>query len=311
LRRFQLLGVLAGLLAVIGLVLHRKLSDHYDFRYSFEQAIQRYDVRGLPKQVYFAGEEVPLGNPMTRRRLGHEWELLGYYNPNTSSLISRANYWLPRISPILKRYNVPDDFKYLAVIESNLLNVDSPMGAGGYWQLLPETARFYGLEVNEEVDERYHPIKSTEAAAKFLRYASDYFEAWGSVAAAYNAGIGHLTYMHRLQKEKSVFRLRLNPQTALYLYKVLIFKQLLERQREYGYQVGKDPFWDRPLKEVRVTRSIPNLTAFAARYGTSYANLKAYNPWLKANTLTIKKRGKHYTLLFPEKKHSVISVYGG
>jgi membrane-bound lytic murein transglycosylase D len=299
LKKIQLITIVIALIGLIGFVTVRKLSENFSFGYRSDLDFQKYNVRGLPKQLFFAGEEVPLADYHTRRSLGRELEIQTYYNPNMAQMLQRVNYWLPRISPVLEKYHIPDDFKYLAVAESNLINLTSPAGAGGYWQLLPETARFYGLEVNEEVDERCHPLKSTEAACKYLGYAKDYFRDWASVAASYNAGIGYLTYAKNSQREKSIYKMRLNPQTAGYLYRVLAFKQLIEHQQAYGYSLPEDPFWNRPVQEIKITRSIPNLTAFAARYKLSYRTLQACNPWLKANSLTVKRKGKSYKLLIP------------
>jgi hypothetical protein len=303
-RKLQVLVLLIVLLLVTGYLAYQKVTEEYHITYQTTPGYQKYNTTILPKELFFAGERVPLENPAVANRLRQELRTQTYQNPDMGALIARANYWLPIIDTVLKKYNIPEDFKYLAVAESNLINVQSEMAAGGFWQLLPQTARQFGLEVNAEIDERYNTVKSTEAACRYIREAYQYFDSWASVATAYNSGIGYMLYNHQVQKKESVYQLQLNSQTGGYLYRLLAFKQLIEHQKEYGYKVGKDLFWDKPQKEIIIKKSITNLTAFALSEKTDYYTLKMYNPWIKGNTLSIDKKGKTYKLLIPEGKNN-------
>ena len=300
-RKVQLLGVLVVLLAGAGYVVYQKLTENVEVSYKTTSGFQQYNTDAMPKELFFAGEKVPLKNKAVANRILQELKIQTSQNPNMALLVAKANYWLPLLDTVLRKYNIPQDFKYLAVAESNLENVQSERAAGGFWQLLPETATELGLEINNEVDERYHPVKSTEAACKYIRQAYQYFDSWASVAAAYNSGISYMLYHQQNQQKASVYELQLNPQTGGYLYRVLAFKQLLEHQKEYGYDVKDKPFRSQPETEITITRSLPSLRAFALSRKVSFYTLLLYNPWLKSNSLTIRKKGKTYTLLLPEK----------
>jgi hypothetical protein len=276
--------------------------EDFDFSYEYDNRYQIYNPDKPPKQVYFAAEPVPLENKLVAQRFSRELRVQTYWNMSRVPLIQRGKYWLPQIRQILKQNKIPTDFQYLSVVESMLLNVESPRGAGGFWQLLPVTARNYGLEVNDEVDERYHPIKSTHAACKYFKEAYRMFGDWTSVAASYNSGMFALNKAYRRQKKESFYKLRLNKQTAGYIFRVLAFKQLMEHPKVYGYKIGNSKLFGTSLKKVKVSQSITNLTEFAKKHGISYQTLKKHNPWILKNTLTIKKEGKTYVLLIPQKR---------
>jgi hypothetical protein len=206
------------------------------------------------------------------------------------------------LPPSCEQHQIPEDFKYLAVVESMLLNVQSNEGRRRL--LADDPADGPGVRPggNEEVDERYHPIKATVAACKYFREAYRWFGDWTSVAASYNAGMYALDRAYRKQGEDSFYGLKLNKQTTIYVFRVLAVRQLLEHPKAYGYKVSRhDPLYE-PLKTVKVEASISDLAAFAAEHGISYATLRRHNPWLLQNTLTLKEEGETYSLLIPRKK---------
>jgi hypothetical protein len=298
---------LALLVGLIGYGIYTRLGMEFSFRYEHDGRLQVYNPDKPPKLVHFAGEAVPLENKTVAGLFSQELRLNTRHNASWIPVIERARHWLPKIAPILQQYGIPEDFKYLAVVESMLLNVQSSKSASGFWQMIPLTAREYGLEVNEEVDERYHPIKATVAACKYFREAYRWFGDWTSVAASYNAGMYALDRAYRKQGENSFYGLKLNKQTTIYVFRALAVRQLLEHPKAYGYKVSRhDPLYE-PLKTVKVESSIPDLEAFAAEHGISYATLRRHNPWLLQNTLTIKEEGKTYALLIPRKKEVLVT----
>jgi hypothetical protein len=302
LQKVQFISVLALLVGLIGYGIYTRVGMEFSFRYEHDDRYQVYNPDKPPKLVHFAGEAVPLENKAVADLFSQELRLNTRHNVSWIPVIERGRHWLPKIAPILRQYKIPEDFKYLAVVESMLLNVQSSKGAGGFWQMIPLTAREYGLEVNEEVDERYHPIKATLAACKYFQEAYRWFGDWTSVAASYNAGMYALDRAYRKQGEASFYGLKLNKQTTIYVFRVLAVRQLLEHPKAYGYKVSRhDPLYE-PLKTVKVEASIPDLTAFAAEHGISFATLRRHNPWLLQNTLTLKEEGKTYALLIPRKK---------
>ncbi len=307
-RKVQVISVLGLLIGLIGYALYTRLGVEFRFTYEHDPRYQVYNPDEPPKQVHFAGEVVPLENKTVASRFSSELRLNTYWNVSWIPVIQRSRHWLPQIAPILRQHKIPEDFKYLAVVESMLLNVESPKGAGGFWQMIPLTAREYGLEVNDEVDERYHPIKATVAACKYFRAAYRWFGNWTSVAASYNAGMYALDRAYRNQQKNSYYRVNLNKQTAIYVFRVLAIRQLLEHPKAYGYKISRhNPLYE-PLKTVKVQESIADLTAFAASHGITYATLRKHNPWLLRNTLTIKEEGKAYTLVIPRKKEIIPEV---
>lgn len=306
-RKVQFISVLALLIGLIGYGIYTRLGMAFRFRYEHDDRYQVYNPDKPPKLVHFAGEAVPLENKAVANLFSQELRLNTRWNVSWVPVIERARHWLPKIEPILRQHNIPEDFKYLAVVESMLLNVQSSKGAGGFWQMIPITARENGLEVNEEVDERYHPIKATLAACKYFKEAYRWFGDWTSVAASYNAGMYALDRAYRKQGEDSFYGLKLNKQTTIYVFRVLAVRQLLEHPKAYGYKVSRhDPLYE-PLRSVKVESSIPDLEAFAAEHGISVATLRRHNPWLLQNTLTIKEEGKAYTLLIPRKKEILVA----
>ena len=244
----------------------------------------------LPERLTFAGEDVPLKRPDIYERLDMEIHVNANRHSRTILALKRANRWFPQIVPILKKYNIPEDFKYLAVIESELSNVTSPSGAKGFWQLMKGTARELNLEVNREVDERYDPVKSTHAASQYLLKAYFKFGNWTAAAASYNMGMNGLNKRMEEQKADSYYDLLLNQETSRYLFRVLALKIIMENPNKYGYILSEEELYHpAELKPVFVDKTIPNLVDFAKENGVSYKVLKRYNPWLRRDHLTVRR----------------------
>lgn len=253
----------------------------------------------VPKKMSFADEPVPLEVPDVRERLDKELQMNTYFHSNTIFLIKRANRWLPQMEKILKENDIPDDFKYLPLIESNLLNAVSPAEAVGYWQILQGSAKELGLEVTKEVDERYDPIKATRAACKYLKKAYGKFGSWTLVAASYNRGMNGLDRAIESQREKSYYDLYLNDETSRYVFRLLAIKEIVQNPLKYGFKINpKHLYEEEPLKYIEVTETINSLVDFARKNGTNYKLIKRHNPWLRDEKLTVKK-GKRYRIAIP------------
>ena len=253
----------------------------------------------LPETLSFAGEQVPLQVPDVRERLDRELHINTYWHNNTIFLIKRANRWLPAIEKILKENGIPEDFKYLSVIESNLVNDVSPKKAVGFWQLMAPTARELGLQVTKEVDERYDPLKSTLAATKYLKRAYKKFGNWTNVAGAYNRGQAGFQRALRNQKETNYYKLLLNEETSRYVFRILACKEILQYPEKYGFYINQQHLYEEiPVKKVTITKSIKDLVKFAKAQGIDYKTLKYHNPWLRSDKLTVRK-GKKYEIDIP------------
>lgn len=298
-RKAQVIAILSLVFLLVAYGIYVKLSEEFNFSFSFNTGPQFYSAEDPPDQIYFAGETVPLEDKKVARRFAKELKSQTYWHPSRAVMLDRAHYWLPQISAILKQQKIPDDVKYLAVVESGLQNVQSHRQAGGFWQIIPPTARNYGLEINDEVDERFHPLLATHAACRYLKQAQALFGSWTNAAASYNVGINGMTHAMLSQRKSSFYQLRLNPQTTDYIFRILAVKQLVEHPKEYGYKVSRYSTLNSSIRMIRVTNSIPDLTAFARQHGITYQALRMYNPWLKRNSLTIRK--KSYMLILPRR----------
>jgi hypothetical protein len=261
----------------------------------------------VPEQVEFAGERVPLEDPDVWERLERELHVNTFWHSNTIFLLKRGHRWLPEIEKIMRGYGIPADLKYLPVIESDLQNVVSPSKAVGYWQLLKETAVEYGLEVNSEVDERYDPLKSTEAASKYLLKAHAKFGSWTNAAASYNIGMRGLQSGFKKQGVSSYYELLIGDETSRYIFRAIAIKLIFEDPGAYGFHLNENSLYHKePVNAVIIDHSISNLRDFAFRQGINYKTLKRYNPWLRKNKLTV-RNGKKYKILIPGKKPEVLS----
>lgn len=254
----------------------------------------------VPEKVSFAGQEIDLSRYDHRERIDRELMSFTYMHSTTMLTVKRANRYFPIIEPILKAYGLPDDFKYLAVIESNLNPLaKSPAGAAGIWQFMPVTGREFGLEVNSNIDERYHIEKETKAACSYLKEAYARFGDWLSVAAAYNAGQGRISTQLSKQLADRATDLWLVEETSRYMFRLLAAKTVFSHPQQYGFLLKCEHLYPPiPYTEVSVTSGIGNLPQFAKEKGITYAQLKEANPWLRDNSL-MNKSGRTYVLKIP------------
>ena len=263
-----------------------------------------YKIFGLniPKDLNFSNEKVPINDFNVRENIDRELLINTYWQSQTLLIHKRCNRWFPVIEPILKKYGIPDDFKYLAIVESGLNNIVSPSKATGYWQIMENTAKFYGLEINDEIDERYNIEKSTEAACKYFKDAYQKFNNWTLVAASYNMGMGGLESQLLKQRVNSFYDLLLNDETSRYIFRILAIKEIISKPKVYGYLLRKKDLYP-AFSTFRLTidSSINNLADFAINHGINYKILKILNPWLRRNQLTNKSK-KNYSFQIPEKK---------
>ncbi len=240
----------------------------------------------FPTSIDFAGEETPLQISDVRERLDRELLVNANLDASTLLIIKRANRAFPIIEPILKKNNIPDDFKYLAVIESSLMNAVSPAGAKGIWQFMPETARESGMEVNDIVDERYHLEKATEAACQYLLNAKEKFGSWTLAAASYNSGMNGVNKQIEMQKVSNYYDLLLNDETSRYVFRILALKEIMRNPEKFGFKVNLDELYvNLPSKKIVVDSTINDLAAFAKSQGINYKILKIHNPWLRDKKL--------------------------
>jgi membrane-bound lytic murein transglycosylase D len=259
-----------------------------------ETKIKRTPTFTIPTQMDFSGENAPLHISDVRERLDREMVINMNLHSTTTLILKRANRTFPIIEPILKKYGVPDDFKYLAVIESGLVNVVSPAGAKGVWQFMPETAKEKGMEVNDIVDERYHLEKSTEAACKYLLEAKSKFGNWTLAAAAYNGGVAGVTRQMNLQQESNYYDLLLTEETSRYVFRILALKEIMRNPVKYGFEIATDQlYYPIETKKIDIDSSITDLASFAKNQGINYKILKIHNPWLRDRKLENKTKKKY------------------
>lgn len=255
--------------------------------------VKDYNVYALtlPKDLMFAGEKVPMNLPDVKERIDREFLVNTYWQSNGFLLFKRAHKYFPIIEPILKEEGVPDDFKYLAVIESGLSNVVSPAGARGFWQIMKTTGREYGLEVNGNVDERYHIEKSTRVACEYLKNAKEKFGSWTLAAASYNAGMSGVARKLSKQQVEDYYDLLLTSETSRYVPRIVALKYILMQPHKFGFNFSKEHLYTLiPTYTVEVDTAITNIAAFAKQYKVNYKVLKIHNPWLREGHLNNKSR---------------------
>jgi len=253
----------------------------------------------LPDSVSFAGERMPLENFDTRESLEREIITSAYRHSSTILIIKRANRYFPVIEKILKKYNIPDDFKYLSVAESDLSNMVSPAGATGFWQIMPETGKEEGLEINAEIDERYNIEKSTNFACEYFLKSYAKYGNWTLAAASYNGGRNGIDDQIEIQHEKNYYNLLLNEETARYIFRAVSYKLIVSDPAAYGFEINKNELYPEiSYNEVKVDSSITDFSNFARKFGTNYKLLKLLNPWLRKPYLT-NKTGKTYLIKMP------------
>lgn len=290
-----------GLLSLSGLLIFAVQDAPSDDNLE-KKIINDYNVYALnvPENLEFAGEAMPLQNPDILERMDRELLVNTYWQSNGLLMFKRANKYFPIIEPILEKYGIPNDFKYLAVIESGLQNVTSPAGARGVWQIMKATGRENGLEINDNVDERYHLEMATEVACKYLLTAKEKFGSWTLAAASYNAGMAGVAKELDRQGVSDYYDLLLGEETGRYIFRIVALKEILNNPDKYGFNFRhKDLYKPIPTYKVAVDTAVADFVNFSEQFGINYKILKLHNPWLREKHLN-NKSGKLYRIEIPK-----------
>ncbi|WP_273567264.1 lytic transglycosylase domain-containing protein [Maribacter halichondriae] len=261
----------------------------------------RISAIDIPEDLNFAGEKVPQDDPEIMERVDREFLVNTYWQSNALLLMKRAHKYFPIIEPILAKNGVPDDFKYLAVAESGLQNVVSHAGATGFWQIMKATGKEYGLEINNNVDERYHLEKSTEVACRYLNKYKEKYGNWTLTAAAYNTGTGNIDKYIGVQQVENYYDLLLGEETGRYLFRIMAIKEILSHPEKYGFDVEKEDLYSSvPTFKVELNEPVLSFADYAQKYEINYKILKRHNPWLREPHLN-NSSGKTYVIEIPNK----------
>ena len=263
---------------------------------------ENYKIKALklPDNLNLAGERVPLELPDIKERMDRELLVNTYWQSNGLLMLKRAHKYFPILEPLLKKYGIPDDFKYLAVAESGLMNNSSPAGASGFWHFMKGSGKEYGLEINTNVDERYHLEKATKVAAEYLLKAKERFGTWTLAAAAYNAGSARISKSLQSQQVDNFYDVLLNIETSRYVFRIIALKEILSNPDQYGFEFDDSDLYVYPqIKIVKVDTAITNIASFAKSFNTNYKELKLLNPWLRENKLNNRSR-KLYEIKLPD-----------
>tara|TARA_R110002050_G_scaffold300364_1_gene469419 strand:+ start:27247 stop:28173 length:927 start_codon:yes stop_codon:yes gene_type:complete len=290
-----------GLLSLCALFIYALQDAPTDENFE-TKLINDYNVYALqvPENLDFAGEPMPLKNPDILERMDRELLVNTYWQSNGLLMFKRAKKYFPRMEPILEKYKIPQDFKYLAVIESGLTNAVSPAGARGVWQIMPATGKENGLEINDNVDERYNLEKATEVACKYLLKSKEELGSWTLAAAAYNAGNTGVSRRLEEQGVTSYYDLLLGEETGRYLFRIVALKEILSHPSKYGFNFrDKDLYNNVPTYKVEIDSAVTDFSKFAQNFGINYKILKLHNPWLREPHLNNKSR-KLYTIDIPK-----------
>jgi hypothetical protein len=264
-----------------------------------------YNVYALPipENLNFSEEPLPLDLPDIRERMDRELLVNTYWQSNSLLLFKRAHKYFPIIEPILEQYGIPDDFKYLAVIESGLQNVTSPAGAKGFWQIMKSTGKEYGMEINSNVDERYHLKLSTHLACQYFLKAKEKFGSWTLAAASYNAGISGIASELNRQSVSNYYDMLLGQETGRYVFRIVALKEIMKHPLNYGFNFKKEDLYSyAPTYEVEVDTAVSDFVEFSKNFGLNYKQLKLHNPWLRDDFLNNKSR-KKYLIELPKKNY--------
>ncbi len=249
---------------------------------------ENYHVYALniPDQIDFCDEEVPLQMIDVREKLDRELLVNTYWQSNMLLFLKRSHRWFPVIEPILEENGVPDDFKYLALIESGRTPIVSPAGATGFWQIMKATGKEKGLRINKEVDERYHVEKSTRFACEYLKEAKEKFGSWTLAAASYNMGMNGMRKQLDRQKVNNYYDLLLNAETSRYLFRILAVKHIVTHAPQYGFTFrSKHLYPTIETEEVLLDSSVTDFADYAFQHQINYKVLKYFNPWLRQSYL--------------------------
>jgi membrane-bound lytic murein transglycosylase D len=257
------------------------------------QTHKGYKIKALklPKGLNLAGERVPVEINDVKERMERELLVNTYWQSNGILLLKRVNRYFPILEPLLAKYNLPDDFKFLALAESGFTDETSSAGAAGIWHFMRTTGKEYGLEINENVDERYNIEKSTKVAAEYLIKAKEKLGSWTLAAAAYNAGNRGVSRRLEAQEVNNYYDVKLPDETERYIFRILALKEIITNPKKYGFIFDKEDLYTRKeTRLVKVDTAISNLTLFAKEFGMNYKELKIHNPWLRQHKLNNKSR---------------------
>lgn len=297
-RTAGIIVVMVGLINILSFFSYSE-TDDIQFQQTFNKDYRIYALN-LPEDLTFMGDDVPFDDPDIYERFDRELMVNTYWQSQTLLFFKRSSRYFPIIEPILKKHGIPEDFKYLPLIESGFMNVVSPAGAVGFWQLMEAAGKETGLEIKKEVDERYHLEKSTEAACKYLKQAYKEFGNWTMAAASYNMGMGGLKKQIKRQKASNYYDLTLNSETSRYIFRIMAIKEILENPEKYGFTFReKDLYKPIPVNVVKVDTGIAHLGDFAKSLGINYRILKFHNPWLRYEYLP-HHHGKTYEIKVPK-----------
>lgn len=293
----KIIGLLLAIMVIIAVgkfLIFSTYTEDKKYGDVFRDKYQVFSI-DMPKSLEFAGEKVPLSDFEVYERMDRELLVNTYWQSQTLLMHKRANRWLPIIIPILRQNGIPEDFKYLPLVETGFLQATSPAGAVGFWQFVENTAQYYGLEINNEVDERYNVQKSTIAACNYIKDLKDKLGSWTMAAAAYNMGLSNAQKQVQKQKTVNYYDLLLNTETSRYIFRVLAIKEIIEHPEKYGYIFrDKDLYMQIPTYTVLVDTPVSNLTDFAISMHVNYKILKTFNPWLRESFLTNAEKKTYY-----------------
>jgi hypothetical protein len=253
----------------------------------------------LPNNLNLAGERVPLEKSDIRERMDRELLVNTYWQSNGLLLIKRANKYFPILEPLLKKYGLPDDFKFLALAESAFIDETSSAGAAGMWHFMKATGKEYGLEINSNVDERYNIEKSTKVAAEYLIKSKKRFNSWTLAAASYNVGSFGVSRRLKTQEVDSYYDVKLPNETERYVFRIIALKEVISNPKKYGFVFDQEDLYTLPkTRTITIDTPIPNITEFAKKYGLTYKEFKIHNSWLRENKLNNSSR-KVYKIKIP------------
>lgn len=298
---YFLFGIVAGAAFIGGMAFKNVMAPDEMTELKPDGRLQyKWYAPELPRSLSFAGEKVPMDQWEVREGFDREFLTNYYMHGSTLYILKLTTRYFPMIEARLKANGIPDDFKYLCIAESSLQNQTSRAGAVGFWQFMPGTAPSYGLEINDEIDERYNVAKATDAACTYFQQAYAKFGSWTAAAASYNCGMGGYNNQATYQQTTDYYNLQLPDETMRYVYRILALKYLVGGAKTMGYILqSQDEYRPLRTRKVTLTESIPSLAQYALDNGTSYRMLKLLNPWLRARTLTV-KAGKSYELQLPQ-----------
>jgi membrane-bound lytic murein transglycosylase D len=267
------------------------------------QTHKTYKIKSLklPNELDLAGERVPLEINDVKERMERELLVNTYWQSNGILLLKRANKYFSILEPLLKKYNLPDDFKFLALAESGFTDETSSAGAAGMWHFMRTTGKEYGLEINDNVDERYNIQRATKVAAEYLIKAKENLGSWTLAAAAYNAGNYGISKRLESQQVDNYYDAKLPNETERYVFRILALKEIISNPKKYGFIFdSEDLYTVEETRTIKVDTVINNLTLFAKKFGMNYKELKIHNPWLREHRLNNRSR-KLYEIKIPIK----------